>query len=167
MPLLQQQVNTTSLKGSFGVMRKEADVQPTPEQLLQVQRREWLCGCLCLCVNYRVLLKNAKCSMCVCVGRCMSWPYTTRSTGITMWSQRPWSSCSRCSGLPRQSFCTCSSPPAAFHTALCFARTPRAAHAPEASSSSLVNTSISRDCVHKACYPYYIVTWHWQCICLR
>lgn len=40
MPLLQQQVNTTSLKGSFGVMRKEADVQPTPEQLLQVQRRE-------------------------------------------------------------------------------------------------------------------------------
>ncbi|XP_028270015.1 huntingtin isoform X2 [Parambassis ranga] len=36
MPQLQQQVNTTSLKGSFGVMRKEADVQPTPEQLLQV-----------------------------------------------------------------------------------------------------------------------------------
>ncbi|XP_046900324.1 huntingtin isoform X3 [Hypomesus transpacificus] len=36
MPLLQQQVNTTSLKGSFGVMRKEADIQPTPEQLLQV-----------------------------------------------------------------------------------------------------------------------------------
>ncbi|XP_024861842.1 huntingtin isoform X6 [Kryptolebias marmoratus] len=36
MPLLQHQVNTTSLKGSFGVMRKEADVQPTPEQLLQV-----------------------------------------------------------------------------------------------------------------------------------
>ncbi|XP_061888954.1 huntingtin isoform X3 [Entelurus aequoreus] len=36
MPLLQQQVNTTSLKGSFGVMKKEADVQPTPEQLLQV-----------------------------------------------------------------------------------------------------------------------------------
>uniref|UniRef100_A0A8D3BJV3 Huntingtin n=1 Tax=Scophthalmus maximus TaxID=52904 RepID=A0A8D3BJV3_SCOMX len=36
MPLLQQQVNTTSLKGSFGVMRKEADVQPTPVQLLQV-----------------------------------------------------------------------------------------------------------------------------------
>ncbi|CAK6962936.1 huntingtin isoform X10 [Scomber scombrus] len=36
MPLLQQQVNTTSLKGSFGVMRKEADVQPSPEQLLQV-----------------------------------------------------------------------------------------------------------------------------------
>lgn len=40
MPLLQQQVNTTSLKGSFGVMRKEADVQPTREQLLQVERRE-------------------------------------------------------------------------------------------------------------------------------
>ncbi|KAF7652663.1 hypothetical protein LDENG_00093060 [Lucifuga dentata] len=36
MPLLQQQVNTTSLKGSFGVMRKEADVQPSQEQLLQV-----------------------------------------------------------------------------------------------------------------------------------
>lgn len=36
MPLLQQQVNSSSLKGSFGVMRKEADVQPTPEQLLQV-----------------------------------------------------------------------------------------------------------------------------------
>uniref|UniRef100_A0A7N6BBY5 Huntingtin n=1 Tax=Anabas testudineus TaxID=64144 RepID=A0A7N6BBY5_ANATE len=36
IPLLQQQVNTTSLKGSFGVMRKEADIQPTPEQLLQV-----------------------------------------------------------------------------------------------------------------------------------
>lgn len=37
MPLLQQHVNSTSLKGSFGVMRKEADVQPTPEQLLQVR----------------------------------------------------------------------------------------------------------------------------------
>ncbi|KAM9314624.1 huntingtin isoform 2-T2 [Pholidichthys leucotaenia] len=36
IPLLQQHVNTSSLKGSFGVMRKEADVQPTPEQLLQV-----------------------------------------------------------------------------------------------------------------------------------
>ncbi|XP_029003090.1 huntingtin isoform X3 [Betta splendens] len=36
MPLLQQQVKNTSLKGSFGVMRKEADIQPTPEQLLQV-----------------------------------------------------------------------------------------------------------------------------------
>ncbi|XP_041838863.1 huntingtin isoform X2 [Melanotaenia boesemani] len=36
MPLLQQQVNTTSLKGSFGVMKKESDVQPSPEQLLQV-----------------------------------------------------------------------------------------------------------------------------------
>lgn len=37
MPLLQQQVNTSSLKGSFGVMKKEADVHPTPEQLLQVK----------------------------------------------------------------------------------------------------------------------------------
>ncbi|XP_070971741.1 huntingtin [Oncorhynchus clarkii lewisi] len=36
MPQLQQQDRTTSLKGSFGVMRKEADLQPTPEQLLQV-----------------------------------------------------------------------------------------------------------------------------------
>ncbi|KAJ3614460.1 hypothetical protein NHX12_018032, partial [Muraenolepis orangiensis] len=36
LPLLQQNVNGTSLKGSFGVTRKEADVQPTPEQLLQV-----------------------------------------------------------------------------------------------------------------------------------
>lgn len=44
MPLLQQHVNSTSLKGSFGVMRKEADVQPTPEQLLQVR---WN---LCVCV---------------------------------------------------------------------------------------------------------------------
>lgn len=39
MPLLQQQVNTSSLKGSFGVTRKEADVQPSPEQLLQVERK--------------------------------------------------------------------------------------------------------------------------------
>lgn len=39
IPLLQQQVNTTSLKGSFGVMRKEADIQPTPEQLLQVENK--------------------------------------------------------------------------------------------------------------------------------
>lgn len=45
MPLLQQQVNTTSLKGSFGVMRKEADVQPTPEQMLQV------CMCQIVCVG--------------------------------------------------------------------------------------------------------------------
>ncbi|XP_072319503.1 huntingtin isoform X3 [Eucyclogobius newberryi] len=36
IPLLLQQVNTSSLKGSFGVTKKEADVQPTPEQLLQV-----------------------------------------------------------------------------------------------------------------------------------
>lgn len=40
MPLLQQQVTSSSLKGSFGVMRKEADVQPTPEQLLQVTAPE-------------------------------------------------------------------------------------------------------------------------------
>ncbi|XP_053357677.1 huntingtin isoform X2 [Clarias gariepinus] len=36
MPLLQQQDASTSLKGSFGVMRKEADISPTPEQLIQV-----------------------------------------------------------------------------------------------------------------------------------
>uniref|UniRef100_A0AAY4AQL9 Huntingtin n=1 Tax=Denticeps clupeoides TaxID=299321 RepID=A0AAY4AQL9_9TELE len=36
MPLLQQQVPSTSLKGSFGVMRKEADIGPAPEQLVQV-----------------------------------------------------------------------------------------------------------------------------------
>lgn len=36
MPLLQQQDASTSLKGSFGVMRKEADISPTPEQLVQV-----------------------------------------------------------------------------------------------------------------------------------
>ncbi|XP_062376493.1 huntingtin isoform X2 [Sardina pilchardus] len=36
MPLLQQQAPNTSLKGSFGVMRKEADVSPSPEQLVQV-----------------------------------------------------------------------------------------------------------------------------------
>ena len=37
LPLLQQNINGPSLKGSFGVMRKEVDVQPTPEQLLQVR----------------------------------------------------------------------------------------------------------------------------------
>ncbi|XP_030643764.1 huntingtin [Chanos chanos] len=36
MPLLQQQAPNTSLKGSFGVMRKEADISPSPEQLVQV-----------------------------------------------------------------------------------------------------------------------------------
>ncbi|RXM28279.1 Huntingtin [Acipenser ruthenus] len=36
MPLLQQQVKDTSLKGSFGVTRKEAEVSPTQEQLVQV-----------------------------------------------------------------------------------------------------------------------------------
>lgn len=63
MPLLQQQVNTTSLKGSFGVMRKEADVQPTPEQLLQVEGRERLCRYQCLHVNLVVSLN----CVCVCV----------------------------------------------------------------------------------------------------
>ncbi|XP_058860961.1 huntingtin-like isoform X1 [Acipenser ruthenus] len=36
MPLLQQQVKDTSLKGSFGVTRKDAEVSPTQEQLVQV-----------------------------------------------------------------------------------------------------------------------------------
>ncbi|KAG7461857.1 hypothetical protein MATL_G00195620 [Megalops atlanticus] len=36
MPLLQQQVKDTGLKGSFGVTRKEADIAPTPEHLIQV-----------------------------------------------------------------------------------------------------------------------------------
>lgn len=36
MPLLQQQAPNTSLKGSFGLVRKEADVTPAPEQLIQV-----------------------------------------------------------------------------------------------------------------------------------
>uniref|UniRef100_A0A8C9W2J2 Huntingtin n=1 Tax=Scleropages formosus TaxID=113540 RepID=A0A8C9W2J2_SCLFO len=36
MPLLQQQVKDTTMKGSFGVTRKEADVSPSPEQLVQV-----------------------------------------------------------------------------------------------------------------------------------
>uniref|UniRef100_A0A6I8NFD9 Huntingtin n=1 Tax=Ornithorhynchus anatinus TaxID=9258 RepID=A0A6I8NFD9_ORNAN len=36
IPLLQQQVQDTSLKGSFGVTRKEAEVSPSAEQLIQV-----------------------------------------------------------------------------------------------------------------------------------
>ncbi|NXY84945.1 HD protein, partial [Alcedo cyanopectus] len=36
IPLLQQQVKDTSLKGSFGVTRKEAEISPSPEQLIQV-----------------------------------------------------------------------------------------------------------------------------------
>ncbi|XP_051983247.1 huntingtin isoform X2 [Xyrauchen texanus] len=36
MPLIQQQDPNTSLKGSFGLVRKEADVSPSPEQLIQV-----------------------------------------------------------------------------------------------------------------------------------
>ncbi|KAK7166049.1 hypothetical protein R3I93_005972 [Phoxinus phoxinus] len=36
MPLLQQQAPNSSLKGSFGLVRKEADVTPAPEQLVQV-----------------------------------------------------------------------------------------------------------------------------------
>lgn len=36
VPLLQQQVKDTSLKGSFGVTRKEMEVCPSTEQLIQV-----------------------------------------------------------------------------------------------------------------------------------
>lgn len=36
IPLLQQQVKDTSLKGSFGVTRKEAEISPSQEQLTQV-----------------------------------------------------------------------------------------------------------------------------------
>ncbi|XP_043918860.1 huntingtin isoform X2 [Protopterus annectens] len=36
IPLLQQQVKDTSLKGSFGVTRKEAEIAPSPRQLVQV-----------------------------------------------------------------------------------------------------------------------------------
>nr|AAH80340.1 huntingtin [Xenopus tropicalis] len=36
MPLLQQQVKDTSLKGSFGVTQKEADISPSAEQLIQI-----------------------------------------------------------------------------------------------------------------------------------
>ncbi|KAM5271600.1 huntingtin [Ctenodactylus gundi] len=36
VPLLQQQVKDTSLKGSFGVTRKEMEVSPSTEQLIQV-----------------------------------------------------------------------------------------------------------------------------------
>ncbi|EDM00080.1 Huntington disease gene homolog [Rattus norvegicus] len=36
VPLLQQQVKDTSLKGSFGVTRKEMEVSPSAEQLVQV-----------------------------------------------------------------------------------------------------------------------------------
>lgn len=36
IPLLQQQVKDTSLKGSFGVTRKETEISPSPRQLIQV-----------------------------------------------------------------------------------------------------------------------------------
>ncbi|NXF09243.1 HD protein, partial [Smithornis capensis] len=36
IPLLQQQVKDTSLKGSFGVTRKETEISPSPEQLIQI-----------------------------------------------------------------------------------------------------------------------------------
>ncbi|KAG8591293.1 hypothetical protein GDO81_000117 [Engystomops pustulosus] len=36
IPLLQQQVKDTSLKGSFGVTRKEAEISPSVEQLTQI-----------------------------------------------------------------------------------------------------------------------------------
>ncbi|XP_067414992.1 huntingtin isoform X3 [Emydura macquarii macquarii] len=36
IPLLKQQVKDTSLKGSFGVTRKETEISPSPDQLIQV-----------------------------------------------------------------------------------------------------------------------------------
>ncbi|XP_053560168.1 huntingtin [Bombina bombina] len=36
IPLLQQQVKDTSLKGSFGVTKKEAEISPSVEQLIQI-----------------------------------------------------------------------------------------------------------------------------------
>lgn len=71
MPLLQQQVNTTSLKGSFGVMRKEADVQPTPEQMLQV----------CVCVRER---------MCVCAATLCSPPASLKVYELTLHYTQHW-----------------------------------------------------------------------------
>lgn len=45
MPLLQQQVQDTSLKGSFGVTRRETEVSPSAEQLVQVGARvHWSVG---------------------------------------------------------------------------------------------------------------------------
>lgn len=137
MPLLQQQVNTTSLKGSFGVMRKEADVQPTPEQLLAVCFFFYVFEIVSESYNTYMytLCKTVGPVFFISVSRCMSWPFITPSTGITTWSQLLWSSCSRCSGLHHQNFCTCSSLLAAFHKPLCFARTQRAVLDLEASWS--------------------------------
>lgn len=77
-----------------------------------------------------------------------------------MWSQQLWSSCSRYSGLPRRSFYTCSSPPAASKMPLCFDRMLRAAHGLAASWSSLVNIS------H---YTFFILLHHVRVstVCLR
>lgn len=44
VPLLQQQVKDTSLKGSFGVTRKEMEVSPSAEQLVQVRVNSGKCG---------------------------------------------------------------------------------------------------------------------------
>lgn len=78
-----------------------------------------------------------------------------------MWSQQLWSSCSRCSGLPHRSFCTCSSLPAAFSTPQYFARTLRAAHAPVASSSSSVNMPFIP--CHVSSEVLLTFTWHLGC----
>lgn len=47
VPLLQQQVKDTSLKGSFGVTRKEMEVSPSTEQLVQVGSPRASLQCLC------------------------------------------------------------------------------------------------------------------------
>lgn len=65
MPLLQQQVNTISLKGSFGVMKKEADIQPTPEQLLQVNRGKKKTTLLQVFVSEKVKSFNPQCLLCL------------------------------------------------------------------------------------------------------
>ncbi|XP_060044468.1 huntingtin isoform X2 [Erinaceus europaeus] len=46
VPLLQQQVKDTSLKGSFGVTRKEMEVSPSTEQLVQHQDHNVVTGAL-------------------------------------------------------------------------------------------------------------------------
>lgn len=45
IPLLQQQVKDTSLKGSFGVIRKEMEISPSLDQLIQVGIKWQLFSC--------------------------------------------------------------------------------------------------------------------------
>lgn len=174
MPLLQQQVNTISLKGSFGVMQKEADVQPAPDQLLQVLStllrasrlpcvffNLWLfvfgfqtsgvfdtSGLLCrflkkpteelpLIFTLKIHEQTIQYVLYI-LYRCMSWPFTIRSTGITMLSQQRWNSYSRYYGPHHRSFCTGSSLPAASNMLVCSDRTLRVVLVLAASLSSSV-----------------------------